>query len=117
MTEVVTIAWANALGQWAFFIANGFALLAMLTSFWGIGQSFMTNFVDQFKFPSEWDPKYRLISVGAVTITLFIIAYSGLIGFVDALSVAGTFAGVVMSVFLCQFKLYSFTITHLFWYD
>lgn len=98
MTEVVTIAWADALGQWALFIANGFALLAMLTSFWGIGQSFMTNIIDQFKFTSEWDIKSRLISVGAVTITPFVIAYSGLIGFVDALSVAGAFAGVVMSI-------------------
>lgn len=98
ITEVVTIAWADALGEWAFFIANGFALMAMLTSFWGIGQSFMTNIVDQFKFPSEWDKKYRLISVGVVTITPFVIAYSGLVGFVDALSIAGSFAGVVMSI-------------------
>lgn len=99
ITEVVTIAWADALGQWAFFVANGFALLAMLTSFWGIGQSFMTNIVDQFKFPSEWSKKHRLISVGVVTVTPFIIAYSGLVGFVDALSIAGAFAGVVMSIF------------------
>lgn len=98
ITEIVTIAWADALGEWAFFIANGFALLAMLTSYWGIGQSFMTNIVDQFKFPSEWNKKYRLISVGIVTITPFVIAYSGLVGFVDALSVAGSFAGVVMSI-------------------
>lgn len=98
ITEVVTIAWADALGEWAFFIANGFALMAMLTSFWGIGQSFMTNIIDQFKFPSEWDKKYRLISVGIVTITPFVIAYSGLVGFVDALSIAGSFAGVVMSI-------------------
>src|SRR5699024_10952594 len=99
ITEVVTIAWADALGQWAFFVANGFALLAMLTSFWGIGQSFMTNIVDQFKFPCEWRKKHRLISVGVVTVTPFIIAYSGLVGFVDALSIAGAFAGVVMSIF------------------
>ncbi|HIV73863.1 MAG TPA: amino acid permease [Candidatus Pseudogracilibacillus intestinigallinarum] len=98
ITEVVTIAWADALGHWAFFIANGFALMAMLTSFWGIGQSFMTNIVDHFKFPSEWDKKYRLISVSIVTITPFVIAYSGLVGFVDALSIAGSFAGVVMSI-------------------
>lgn len=99
VTEVVTISWADALGEWAFFVANGFALLAMMTSFWGIGQSFMTNIVDHFKFPSEWDLKYRLIAVSVVTITPFVIAYSGLVGFVDALSVAGSFAGVVMSIF------------------
>src|SRR5699024_12384232 len=53
ITEVVTIAWADALGEWAFFIANGFALMAMLTSFWGIRQSFMTKIVDHSKFTSD----------------------------------------------------------------
>src|SRR5699024_5541456 len=33
VTEVVTIAWAEMLGGWAFFMANGFALFAMLTSY------------------------------------------------------------------------------------
>ncbi|WHX26219.1 amino acid permease [Virgibacillus halodenitrificans] len=98
VTEVVTIAWADALGNWAFFTANGFALLAMLTSFWAIGQSFLTNIVDKFKFPSEWDVKYRLISLLFVAVPPFILAYSGLVGFVDAISIAGAFAGVVMAV-------------------
>ncbi|WP_188455861.1 aromatic amino acid transport family protein [Virgibacillus oceani] len=98
VTEVVTIAWADALGSWAFFTANGFALLAMLTSFWAIGQSYLTNIVDKFKFPSEWNIKYRLISLAFVAIPPFILAYSGLVGFVDALSIAGAFAGVIMAV-------------------
>ena len=98
VTEVVTIAWAGALGQWAFFTANGFALLAMMTSFWAIGQSFLTNIVDKFKFPSEWDIKYRLISLAFVVVPPFVLAYSGLVGFVDAISIAGAFAGVIMAV-------------------
>ena len=98
VTEVVTIAWADALGQWAFFTANGFALLAMMTSFWAIGQSFLTNIVDKFKFPSEWDIKYRLISLAFVVVPPFVLAYSGLVGFVDAISIAGAFAGVIMAV-------------------
>lgn len=97
-TEVVTIAWGEALGLWAFFTANGFALLAMLTSFWAIGGSLLTNIVDKFKFPSEWDIKYRLISIIAVVVPPFLIAYSGLIGFVDAISIAGAFAGAVMAI-------------------
>lgn len=98
VTEVVTVAWGDALGQWAFFTANGFALIAMLTSYWAIGQSYLTNIVDKFKFPSEWNLKYRLISIAAVAIPPFIIAYSGFIGFVDALSIAGSFAGVIMAI-------------------
>lgn len=42
--------------------------------------------------------KYRLISVSIVTITPFIIAYSGLVGFVDVLLIAGSFARVVMFI-------------------
>ncbi|MFU8692691.1 aromatic amino acid transport family protein (plasmid) [Rossellomorea sp. FS2] len=98
VTEVVTVAWADALGSWAFFTANGFALLAMLTSFWAIGGSFLTNIVDQFKFPSEWDKKYRFLSLSFVAVPPFVIAYSGVIGFVDAISIAGAFAGVVMAI-------------------
>lgn len=98
VTEVVTIAWADALGQWAFFTANGFALLAMLTSFWAIGQSFLTNIVDKFKFPSETDKKYRFISLALVAVPPFLLAYSGLVGFVDALSIAGAFSGVIMAI-------------------
>lgn len=98
VTQVVTVAWGDALGEWAFFIANGFALIAMITSYWAIGQSYLTNIVDKFKFPSEWNIKYRLISIAFVAIPPFIIAYSGLIGFVDALSIAGSFAGVIMAI-------------------
>src|SRR5699024_12860315 len=57
VTEVVTISWADAIGEWAFLVANGFALLAMMTSFCGIGQSFMTNIFDAFRYPSECDVK------------------------------------------------------------
>lgn len=98
ISEVLTIAWGEALGQWAFFTANGFALLAMLTSFWAIGESFLTNIVDHFKFPSEWDKKYRLLALASVGIPPLIIAYSGLVGFVDLLYIAGSFSGPIMAI-------------------
>lgn len=98
VTEVVTIAWADALGQWAFFIANIFTLCAFMTSFWAIGGTLLTNIVDKFKFPSEWDLKYRLISLLIVTIPPFIIAYTDVIGFVEVLSITGSFAGAVMGI-------------------
>lgn len=98
VTEVVTIAWADALGSWAFFTANGFALLAMLTSFWALGQSYFTNIIDRFKFPSETNKKYRAIALAIVAVPPFILAYSGFVGFVDALSIAGAFAGIMMAI-------------------
>ena len=50
VSQVATIAWGKALGSWAFFIANIFALAAMITSFWSIGGSFLTNVVEKLKF-------------------------------------------------------------------
>ncbi|HLR23751.1 MAG TPA: aromatic amino acid transport family protein [Pseudogracilibacillus sp.] len=98
VTEVVTIAWADALGQWAFFIANIFTLCAFMTSFWAIGGTLLTNIIDKFKFPSEWDLKYRLISLSIVAIPPFIVAYTDVIGFVEVLSITGSFAGAVMGI-------------------
>jgi amino acid permease len=98
VSEVATIAWGRALGQWAFFTANGFALCAMLTSFWAVGETFLTNIVDRLKFPSEWNIKYRLFALALVVVPPFYLAYSGLVGFVGAIYFAGSFAGVVMSI-------------------
>ncbi|MGC3875365.1 aromatic amino acid transport family protein [Halomonas sp. GXIMD04776] len=98
VTEVATVAWGQALGPWAFIAGNVFTLLAFVTSFWAIGETALTNLVDQFKFPSEWDVKYRLIAITTVAVPPFIVAYSDFIGFVDAISFAGAFAGVLMAV-------------------
>lgn len=98
VSQVVTIAWGEALGQWAFFTANAFALCAMMTSFWAVGETMLTNVVDRLKFPSEWDIKYRLIALAIVAIPPFAIAYTGLVSFVGAIYFAGAFAGAIMSV-------------------
>lgn len=49
ISDVATISSGRALGEWAFFSANLFALCAMLTSYWGLGGSFLTNIFDQFR--------------------------------------------------------------------
>lgn len=98
VTQVATIAWGEALGQWAFFVANIFALCAMITSYWAVGGSLLTNIVDMFKLKSETNFTTRLISLIFVCVPPFILAYSGLVGFVDAIYLAGTFGGVIMSI-------------------
>lgn len=98
VTEIATIAWGQALGQWAFFVANLFALCAMMSSYWAVGGSFLTNIVDMFKFKSESDTKTRLLCIACVGLPPFILAYSGMISFVDAIYLAGTFGGVIMSI-------------------
>lgn len=98
VSEVVTIAWGEALGQWAYFTANIFALCAMLTSFWTIGETLLTNIVDRLKFPNEHDAKYRIAALLMVIVPPFLLTYSGMVGFVDALFYSGSFAGVAMSI-------------------
>lgn len=98
ISQVATISWGNALGSWAFFMANGFALCAMLTSYWGIGGSYLTNIADRFKMRIDDSLKVRAVAVAIVAIPPFVLAYSGMVGFVDVLYFAGVFSGVVLSI-------------------
>ncbi|MCB2765379.1 hypothetical protein KQ886_14705, partial [Listeria monocytogenes] len=57
-SAVAPLAWGKALGEWAFFTANPFALCAMLTSYWGLGGSCLTNIFDKVhKLGPENRPK------------------------------------------------------------
>ena len=98
-TEAATLAWGQALGQWAFYTANTFALCAMMTSYWGLGGSFLTNIFDKFpKLGAESHPKSRLMVLAIVCVPPFLLAYSGMVGFVSALYFAGVFSGVILSI-------------------
>lgn len=98
VTQVATLAWGEALGTWALYTANIFALCAMMTSYWAVGGSMLTNIVDMFKLKSESDKKTRLIAIACTVIPPFILAYGGFVSFVDAIGWAGTFGGVIMSI-------------------
>ena len=98
-SEVATLAWGEALGQWAFYTANTFALCAMMTSYWGLGGSFLTNIFDKFQsLGAESQPRTRLMVLGLVCVPPFVLAYSGMVGFVNALYFAGAFSGVILSI-------------------
>ena len=98
ITEVVTIAWGDELGDSAYYMANLFALLAMLTSFWAIGLTLMTNMFDRFSWPASGSPAHRLAALALIAVPPFLVATLGLAGFVSALGYAGGFAGAIMSV-------------------
>ena len=98
VTQVATLAWGQALGTWALYTANIFALCAMMTSYWAVGGSMLTNIVDMFKLKDEKDTKTRLIAMACTVLPPFILAYAGLVSFVDAIGWAGTFGGVIMSI-------------------
>ena len=70
----------------------------MMSSYWAVGGSMLTNIVDMFKFKSENHVPTRLISLVCVALPPFALAYSGLVSFVDAIYLAGTFGGVIMSI-------------------
>ena len=98
VTQVATLAWGKALGQWAFVTANLFALCAMMTSYWAVAESFLTNIVDKFHCRSETEIKTRLLCMICIAVPPFLLAYSGLVSFVDAIYLAGTFGGIIMSI-------------------
>jgi tyrosine-specific transport protein len=98
ITEVVTIGWGQSLGQVAYVLSNVFALLAMMTSFWAIALTLMTNIFDRFKWPAENATGYRIAAMALVAIPPFLIGVFHLTGFVAALGYAGGFAGAIMSV-------------------
>ena len=68
----------------------------MLTSYWGIGGSFLTNIADRFSLNVADNLKVRSLPVAAVALPPLVLAYSGMVGFVDALYFAGVFSGVVL---------------------
>lgn len=98
ITEVVTVAWGQELGSAAYYMANIFAVLAMMTSFWAIALTLMTNIFDRFNWPSENARGYRIAAIALVAVPPFLIGVFKLAGFVSALGYAGGFAGAIMSV-------------------
>ena len=98
ISEVATTAWGSKLGQWAFWIANIFALTAMLTSYWGLGGALFSNIFDHFQLGSETNKLRRILVLVAVAVPPFFFNYFGMGGFVNALYFAGTFGGVLMGV-------------------
>ncbi|MDO4908901.1 MAG: amino acid permease [Corynebacterium sp.] len=96
VTEVVTIAWGERLGTFAYYLANIFALLAMLTSFLAIGFTTMRNVLDILHWPQKGTP--RVIAVALTVCIPLIIALLGVTSFVDALGYAGGFSGAIMSI-------------------
>lgn len=99
ISEVASLSWGRALGSPVFFfIVNIFAFCAMLTSFWAISESFLTNMIDRLGFKSETDVKTRAFCLVVIVVPPVLLAYSGLVGFVNAIFSAGTFGGIIMSI-------------------
>lgn len=64
----------------------------------GLGGSFLTNIFDQFRLGNDEQPARRLMVLLVVAIPPFVLAYSGMVSFVNALYFAGVFSGVILSI-------------------
>ena len=98
ITQVATIAWGQALGQWALYMANIFALIAMFTSFCPISQTLISSVVDFFHFRSDSDNRVRLPIMVLIYAVPLILVFGGLVGFVDAIYFSGTFCAAIMAI-------------------
>lgn len=98
ITQVATIAWGQALGLWALFTANIFALIAMFTSFCPISQTLISSIVDFFKFKSDSDLKTRLPIMAIVYGIPLVLVLGNFVGFVDAIYFSGTFCAAIMAI-------------------
>lgn len=99
ITEVASLSWGRALENPLFYLlVNFFAFCAMLTSFWAIAESFLTNCIERLGFRSERDIRSRALCLAFIVIPPIFLASSGLVGFVNAIFSAGTFGGIIMSV-------------------
>lgn len=98
ITQVATIAWGEALGQWALYTANIFALIAMFTSFCPISQTLISSIVDFFKFESDSDAKYRAPIMIVIYLVPLVLVLGKFVSFVDALYFSGTFCAAIMAI-------------------
>lgn len=99
ITEVASLSWGRALENPLFYLlVNFFAFCAMLTSFWAIAESFLTNCIERLGFRSERDIRSRALCLAFIVIPPIFLASSGMVGFVSAIFSAGTFGGIIMSV-------------------
>ena len=99
ITEVASLSWGRALSHPIFYLlVNVFAFCAMLTSFWVISESFLTNMVDQFKLKDEFHVPTRIAMLAFIVLPPFLLAFFGAVSFVNAIFFAGTFGGIIMSI-------------------
>lgn len=99
ITEVASLSWGRALDNPIFYLmVNLFAFCAMVTSFWAISESFLTNVVDKFHTKNEGNRGLRLLLLAIIVAPPFLLSFFELVDFVNAIYYAGTFGGIIMSV-------------------
>lgn len=93
--------WGYLLGQWALYAAYLFAICAMMTSFWTVGESMVTATIDMFRLKDEKNFYTRFFVMFCTIIPPFLLAQTHLIDFIDAIGWAAVFGDIILSVLPC----------------
>ncbi|MCI5968601.1 aromatic amino acid transport family protein [Helicobacter sp.] len=100
VSDVVTLSWGKAIGEWAYYVANIFALCAILTSYWALGGMFLTNIANHINADAENNLKNRFFILLFVVIPPLALVLLGVIESVDqALYYPGVVGALVLSLF------------------
>lgn len=98
ISNVVTLSWGRAIGEWAFILANLFGLFAILTSYWGLGGMFITNIADQINKDAENNLKTRFFILFFVVVPPLLLVLFDYVGTIDdALYWPGVVGALVLS--------------------
>ncbi|MWV61960.1 amino acid permease [Helicobacter saguini] len=100
ISEVVTLSWGRAIGDWAFIIANLFGLFAILTSYWGLGGMFITNIADQLNKDADNNLRLRFFILLFVSLPpLFFVLLRVADSIQDAIYWPGVVGALILSFF------------------
>lgn len=98
ISNVVTLSWGKAIGDWAFILANLFGLFAILTSYWGLGGMFITNIADQINKDAHNNLKVRFFILCFVVIPPLVLVLFDLVTTIDeALYWPGVVGALILS--------------------
>lgn len=98
ISNVVTLSWGKAIGEWAFILANLFGLFAILTSYWGLGGMFLNNIADQINKDAENNLKVRFVLLCFVVIPPLLLVLLDLVSTIDeALYWPGVVGALILS--------------------
>jgi len=98
ISEVVTVSWGKSLSLPIWAAVNSFALLALLTSFWGSALASMGNVIEALGFKSESALSSRIIAFTITVAPSVALVFAQRFDFRDMISTAGAVGGVVLAV-------------------
>lgn len=100
VSDVVTLSWGKAIGDWAYYLANVFALCAIITSYWGLGNMFLTNIANYINVDADKNLRVRFFILLLVVIPpLLLVLFNAVESVDEALYWPGVVGALILSFF------------------